>query len=235
MKGIILAGGTGSRLHPLTRVTNKHLLPIYKKPMIYYSIEKLVNQGIKKIILVVGKQYAGHFIELLGSGRQFNCLIYYVIQDDPLGIAHALSLTKEYVGKDNMCVILGDNIFGGNINMENFDTGARIFLKKVKDPERYGVPEVKDNKIINIVEKPKKRLSNYAVTGIYLFDNTIYDKLDRLIISSRGEYEIVEAINLYIKEDKLDYKELKGYWLDAGTFESYFETNKIIKEKEGIR
>ena len=234
MKGVILAGGNGTRLYPLTRVTNKHLLPVYNKPMIYYPIEKLVSVGIKDIIIVTGKENAGNFMSLLGSGKEFGARFHYTLQDEAGGIAHALSLVQGFVKDDSMTVILGDNIILDDISehVNTFTSGARIFLKEVKDPQRFGVPEFdENNRIKRIEEKPKEPKSNYAVTGIYQYDNTVFDKISKLKPSARGELEITDVNNLYLEEGTLSHAFLKEPWLDAGTFESLLEASNILKER----
>lgn len=234
MKGVILAGGNGTRLYPLTKVTNKHLLPVYNKPMIYYPIERLVSAGIKDIIIVTGKENAGNFMNLLGSGKEFGARFYYTLQDEAGGIAHALSLVNGFVNDDNITVILGDNIILDDISeyVSNFTSGARIFLKEVKDPQRFGVPEFDENqRIKRIEEKPKEPKSNYAVTGIYQYDNTVFDKISRLKPSARSELEITDVNNLYLDEGKLSHSFLKEPWLDAGTFESLLEASNILRER----
>ncbi len=234
MKGVILAGGNGTRLYPLTKVTNKHLLPVYNKPMIYYPIERLVSAGITDIIIVTGKENAGDFMNLLGSGKEFGAKFHYVLQDEAGGIAHALSLVEGFVNEDSMTVILGDNIILDDISeyVNNFNSGAKIFLKEVKDPQRFGVPEFDETKKIKrIEEKPKEPKSNYAVTGIYQYDNTVFDKIRRLKPSARGELEITDVNNMYLEEGRLSYAFLKEPWLDAGTFESLLEASNILRER----
>ena len=234
MKGVILAGGNGTRLHPLTKVTNKHLLPVYNKPMIYYPIERLTSAGIKDIVIVTGKENAGNFMNLLGSGKDFGARFHYTLQDEAEGIAHALSLVEGFVKDDNMTVILGDNIILDDIKdaVSSFESGARIFLKEVKDPQRFGVPEFdKSGKIKRIEEKPKEPKSNYAVTGIYQYDSTVFDKIKKLKPSARGELEITDVNNLYLEERKLSHLFLNEPWLDAGTFDSLLEASNILKER----
>jgi glucose-1-phosphate thymidylyltransferase len=234
MKGVILAGGNGTRLYPLTKVTNKHLLPVYNKPMIYYPIERLVSAGITDIIIVTGKENAGNFMNLLGSGKEFGARFHYTLQDEAGGIAHALSLVQGFVKDDSMTVILGDNIILDDISghVKTFEAGARIFLKEVKDPQRFGVSEFDgNNKIKRIEEKPKEPKSNYAVTGIYQYDSTVFDKISRLKPSARGELEITDVNNLYLEEGKLSHAFLKEPWLDAGTFESLLEASNILRER----
>jgi glucose-1-phosphate thymidylyltransferase len=237
MKGIILAGGLGTRLQPLTLVTNKHLLPIYDKPMIYYPIEKMVEAGITDIILVTGGNFAGDFLRLLGNGHDFKLNhINYVYQKGEGGIAEALGLCEHYAQDDSVIVILGDNIFEDNIKaaVESFDrqkTGARIFLKEVSDPERFGVAELQGDKVISIEEKPKKAKSNYAVTGIYMYDKEVFKCIKTLKPSNRGELEITDVNNYYIRKNAMQYEFMKGWWTDAGTFESLYRANQLMASK----
>lgn len=235
MKGIILAGGTGSRLHPLTKVTNKHLLPVYNKPMIYYPLETLVRAGIKDILIISGKDHAGHFLNLLGSGRAFGVNLSFEVQDDASGIAHALSLAENFSRKESSAVILGDNIFEDDIShdvvsFEKQAGGARIFLKEVDDAKRFGVAEIRGDVIIGIEEKPKNQKSNLAVTGLYMYDADVFDIIRTISPSERGEYEITDVNNAYIKRGSMSYSLLRGDWTDAGTFESLFRANTIARE-----
>jgi len=233
MKGIILAGGTGSRLYPLTKVTNKHLLPVGQKPMIYYPIEKMLQAGITNILIVTGLEHMGDMVNLLGSGKEFNCQFTYRVQDEAGGIAQALLLAEDFVGQDNCMVILGDNIFEDNISsfVNNFigqKKGAKILLKEVPDPQRYGVAEIKDQHIVQILEKPTQPKSNYAVTGIYMYDSNVFGLIRQLSPSARGEYEITDVNNIYIKQNSLTFDILKGYWTDAGTFDSLARASNLI-------
>jgi len=236
MKGVVLAGGTGSRLNPLTRVMNKHLLPIYDKPMVYYPIQTLVNAGIKEILLVTGGKNAGEFLCLLGDGHQFGLKqINYTYQEGEGGIAAALRLAEHFAGDEPICVVLGDNIIESNIRpaVEHFQRrreGARIFLKEVSDPGRFGVAEIRGERVVRIEEKPTSPKSNYAVVGIYLYDGTVFDKIRRLKPSGRGELEISDINNLYIEEGELSYEVLQGWWTDAGTFESLLRANNLVAE-----
>ena len=237
MKGVILAGGTGSRLRPITKVTNKHLLPVHDKPMIYYPISTLIKGGVTDILLVVGNESAGDFLKLLSSGREFGAKFTYRVQDESGGIAQALSLASDFVGNDSVVVILGDNIIEDDISsgVKEFSTGgceAMLFIKQVADPGRFGVAEIKGGKIIGIEEKPKKPKSAYAVTGLYMYDSSVFSIIKGLKPSSRGEYEITDVNNEFIKRGKLLYKELKGYWTDAGTFPSLFRATTLVREKE---
>ena len=233
MKGIILAGGTGSRLFPLTKVTNKHLLPIGKYPMIYYPIHKLQQCGIKEIMIVTGKEHMGSVVNLLGSGYDLGLEFSYKIQDQPGGIAQALSLGENFIGNDRCVVILGDNIFSVNIQefVENFikqPTGAKILIKEVTDPHRYGVAELKGNHIVGIEEKPKSPKSSYCVTGIYMYDSKVFEIIRTLKPSGRGELEITDVNNAYIHSGDLTYDIIDGWWTDAGTFESIFRANEYV-------
>lgn len=241
MKGIILAGGLGSRLSPLTKITNKHLLPIYNKPMIYYPIETLIGAGVTDIMIVTGGNSAGDFLRLLGNGKEFGLKhINYTYQQGEGGIAEALSLTEHFADKDKIIVILGDNIIEDSIKeyVDDFkkqNEGAKILLKEVEDPERFGVAEVKDGKIIRIEEKPKKTKSNYAVTGIYMYDGKVFDIVKKLKPSWRGELEITDVNNAYLQKGTLTYGTLKGWWTDAGTFESLYRANRLVAAKLGIK
>jgi glucose-1-phosphate thymidylyltransferase len=236
MKGIVLAGGTGSRLNPLTRVTNKHLLPIYDKPMVYYPIQTLVNAGITEILLVTGGRNAGDFLRLLGNGRDFGLKhINYTFQEGEGGIAEALGLAEFFAAGEPICVVLGDNIIENNIcdAVENFKKqkdGAKILLKEVSDAQRFGVAEIKGDRVLGIEEKPKNPKSNYAVIGIYLYDHTVFEKIHRLKPSGRGELEITDVNNFYVQDGKLTYEVLDGWWTDAGTFESLLRANNLVSE-----
>lgn len=225
MKGIILAGGTGSRLFPLTKVTNKHLLPVGRQPMIFYPINKLVQAGITDILIVTGVEHMGDIVALLGSGKEFGCQFTYKVQDEAGGIAQALGLAREFASNDLMTVILGDNILQDDISpfvraFEKQRRGARLLLKEVSDPERFGVAEFDGKKIISIEEKPKKPKSKFAVTGIYLYDPQVFEIIDRLKPSHRGELEVSDINSAYLKAGVLEYDILSGWWTDAGTFES---------------
>ena len=234
MKGVVLAGGTGSRLSPLTRVTNKHLLPIYDKPMIYYPIQSLVNAGIHEILVVTGGKNAGEFLRLLGNGREFGLKhINYTYQEGEGGIAEALGLAEYFAAGEPICVILGDNIIEGNIcaavkNFESQKQGAKILLKEVSDAQRFGVAEIRGDRVVGIEEKPKRPKSNYAVIGIYLYDNSVFRKIRRLKPSGRGELEITDVNNFYLEEKALSYEILEGWWTDAGTFESLLHANNLV-------
>jgi glucose-1-phosphate thymidylyltransferase len=234
LKGVILAGGTGSRLRPLTKVTNKHLLPVGHKPMIYYPIEKLTSIGIDQILIVTGVEYMGDVVGLLGSGREFGCQFTYRVQDEAGGIAQALGLAENFAQR--FAVILGDNIFQANLKSyaDKFisqKTGARILLKQVPNPQRFGVAQISDGKIIYIDEKPKKPKSDYAVTGIYFYDTSVFDIIRTLKPSARGELEISDVNNTYIAKGRLAYDILEGWWSDAGTFESLKRVNELVIEE----
>lgn len=240
MKGIILAGGTGSRLMPLTKVTNKHLLPVYDKPMIYYPIMTLANVGIKDIMIVSGPGHAGHFLELLGDGEKFDVRFSYAIQTEAGGIAQALGICEDYADQEKVAVILGDNIFDYDIskavnNFEKQKKGAKIFLKNVSDPERFGVAVIQKNKIAKIVEKPKKLISSYCVTGLYFYDNQVWNVIKTLKPSGRGELEITDVNNFYVKQKTMTYEILSGDWTDAGTFESLLVASNLMAGKAGKR
>jgi len=234
MKGVVLAGGTGSRLYPLTRVTNKHLLPIYDKPMVYYPIQTLVNAGIHEILLVTGGKNAGEFLRLLGNGRDFGLKhLNYTYQEGEGGIAEALQLAEHFAAGQPICVILGDNIIENNIRqaVENFKkqkTGAKLLLKKVEDAQRFGVAELKGDRVVGIEEKPKAPKSNFAVTGLYLYDATVFEKIHRLKPSGRGELEITDVNNFYVQEGNLTWEMLDGWWTDAGTFDSLLRANNLV-------
>ncbi|KKH16915.1 sugar phosphate nucleotidyltransferase [Methanosarcina mazei] len=232
MKGVILAGGTGSRLYPLTKVTNKHLLPVYDKPMIYYPMETLISAGIKDIMIVSGKGHAGHFLELLGSGVDHGVHFTYEIQEKAGGIAQALSLAEDFVDGDNVTVILGDNIFQDNIKKDvaNFNDGAKIFLKEVPDAYRFGVAELQGEKVIGIEEKPREPKTNFAVTGLYIYESNVFDAVKTLKPSGRGELEITDVNNYYIHKGIMEYGVLEGFWSDAGTFESLLRAGMLVKQ-----
>lgn len=233
MKGIILAGGTGSRLLPLTKVTNKHLLPVYNKPMIYYPLQTLIDMGIKEIMIVSGPGHAGHFLELLSSGKDFGVQISYVIQEEAGGIAQALGLAEDFADDHPVTVILGDNIYEDSFNIDDYEGGAVNFLKKVHDPERFGVAELdSDNNVVSIEEKPSSPKSNYAVTGLYVYDNEVFDIIKTLKPSGRGELEITDVNNHYLSEGKLKAKFVNGFWSDAGTFDSLVHATGLVREKE---
>ena len=236
MKGVILAGGLGTRMYPLTKVTNKHLLPVYDKPMIYYPIQALVNAKIDDVLLVTGGTTAGDFLRLIKNGKKLNLKhIEYTYQEGEGGIADALSLAEEFADNGKICIILGDNIIEKNIikAVENFRSqpeGAKILLKEVPDPERFGVPVIEGDKIVKIEEKPEAPKSNYAVTGIYLYDNTVFDVIKTLEPSQRGELEITDVNNAYIEKGNMTYEILDGWWTDAGTFDSLRAATNLVAE-----
>lgn len=240
MKGVVLAGGLGTRLFPLTKVTNKHLLPIYNKPMIYYPIEKLVEAGITDILLVTGGNSAGEFLRLIGNGKEFGLKhINYTYQEGEGGIAEALGLAEHFAAGDLITVILGDNIIEGSIRkaVEDFKrqkVGAKIFLKEVSDPERFGVPVLDGDKVVRIDEKPKKPATNYAVIGIYMYDGSVFDIVRTLKPSDRGELEITDVNNAYIERGTMTYEILDGWWTDAGTFPSLIRASKLVAQRHGI-
>lgn len=239
MKGIVLAGGLGTRLYPLTHVTNKHLLPVYDKPMIFYPIQTLVNAGIKHILIITSGPHVGHYLGVLKNGKELGVdHLEYAYQEKPDGgIADALSLAADFAENDNMAVILGDNTTDADISQEvaSFKKGAKLFLKQVQDPTRYGVAEfdpADDTKIIGIEEKPKDPKSNYAVTGLYLYDKTVFDRIKTIKPSERGQLEITDVNNAYIKTNELSWAELKGFWSDAGTVKSLFAANQFWALKD---
>ena len=232
MKGIILAGGTGSRLYPLTKVTNKHLLPVGEKPMIYHPIEKLIEVGIQEILIVTGTDHMGDVVNLLGSGKDFKCRFTYKVQDEAGGIAQALGLAENFAGNDPVVVILGDNIFEHSLDkaVKNYDgSGAQILIQEVEDPERYGVAELDGDNVISIDEKPQEPKSNFAVTGIYFYDNNVFECIKTLKPSGRGELEITDVNNFYIKQGQMKSSVLEGWWTDAGTPDSYKHANKLVQ------
>ncbi|MCK4538564.1 MAG: NTP transferase domain-containing protein [Candidatus Krumholzibacteria bacterium] len=234
MKGIILAGGLGSRLLPLTKITNKHLLPVHDKPMIYYPIQTLIDADIRDILVVTGGNNAGDFLRLLGNGSKFGLEhINYTYQEGEGGIAEALKLAEYFAGDESICVVLGDNIIEKNIAaavdaFRKQDSGARILLKEVPDPERFGVPVLEGERVVKIEEKPAKPGSSYAVTGIYMYDNTVFDIIKTLKPSGRGELEITDVNNAYIDRGELAWDILDGWWTDAGTFESLLKAGNLV-------
>ena len=236
MKGVILAGGLGTRLYPLTKVTNKHLLPVYDKPMIYYPIQTLINAGIDDILIVTGGNNAGDFLKLLGNGKEFGLKhMNYTYQEGEGGIAEALRLAEFFASGEKICVVLGDNVIERNIRKaaENFrkqKNGAKILLKEVPDPQRFGVAEMKGDRIARIEEKPKEPKSRYAVIGIYLFDQEVFNAIKTLKPSERGELEITDVNNLYIEKGLMTWDILEGWWTDAGTFESLLRANQLVAE-----
>jgi glucose-1-phosphate thymidylyltransferase len=237
MKGIILAGGTGSRLFPLTKVTNKHLLPVGEEPMLLHPVRKLVEAGVTKILIVTGTEHMGDVVGLLGSGREYGAEFTFRVQDEAGGIAQALALGENFAGDDRICVLLGDNIFADGLGddvaaFEAQEAGARVFLKSVPDPGRYGVARVDGDKVTEIIEKPKDPPSDLAVTGIYFYDSEVFDIIRGLKPSARGEYEITDVNNAYIARGTMSFGRMKGWWTDAGTFPSYHLANKLVRGEE---
>jgi len=232
MKGVILAGGTGSRLFPLTKVTNKHLLPVYDKPMICFPLNTLVNAGINDILIVSGRGHVGHFLELLGSGSELGIRLSYEIQEGAGGIAQALGLAERWAKDDALTVILGDNIFEDSVKdaVASFRSGARIFLKEVPDAQRFGVAEIAGDHIIGIEEKPKIPKTNLAVTGLYIYDSDVFRIIKGLQPSGRGELEITDVNNAYIRQSAMTFSRLKGFWSDAGTFDSLLRASIAIRD-----
>jgi len=233
LRGVVLAGGTGSRLRPLTKVTNKHLLPVGRKPMIYYPIEKLTSIGIEECLIVTGVEHMGDVVGLLGSGREFRCRFTYKVQDEAGGIAQALGLAENFANGGAITVILGDNIFQTSLREHarrflDQRGGARLLLKQVHDPERFGVAEVRDGKVLGIEEKPKRPKSDHAVTGIYFYDGSVFDVIRTLKPSGRGELEITDVNNAYVSKGRMAYDIMEGWWTDAGTFESLIRANELV-------
>lgn len=235
MKGIVLAGGTGSRLHPLTKVTNKHLLPIGEKPMVYYPIESLVASGITDIMIITGTDQVGNMLSLLGSGDNFGCQFTYRVQDRPDGVAGALSLCERFVGDDSCTVILGDNVFSHNLREDVLEfeeksnnLKCRLFLKSVPDPSRYGIAKIEGEEITMLVEKPKEYISDLCVCGIYMYDKNVFSAIRSLELSDRKEYEITDVNDFYLKNGTVTYGMLPGMWTDAGTHTSYQRANALV-------
>lgn len=235
MKGIILAGGSGTRLRPLTKITSKQLLPIYNKPMVYYPLETLRTAGIEDILIIIAPDHAGDFLNLLGSGREFGCDFTYEIQDKPEGLAQAFLIGEKFIGNDSVTMVLGDNLYEDDFSeaITTFKSGARVFAKEVSDPQRFGVVEFDENrKAISIEEKPEVPKSNHAVTGLYIYDSTVVQKTKNLKPSPRGELEITDLNNLYLQEGTLDVATVNGRWFDTGTFESWFEATAFARDRE---
>jgi glucose-1-phosphate thymidylyltransferase len=236
VKGVVLAGGSGSRLYPLTKITNKHLLPIYDKPMIYYPIRTLVDAGIRDILLVTGGRNSGDFLRLLANGKEFGLAhLNYTYQEGEGGIADALALAEHFADGGEICVILGDNIIEGSIRgavdaFREQPRGARILLKEVPDAERFGVAELRDGRIVGIEEKPRNPKSSSAVIGIYLYDGSVFEKVRQLVPSRRGELEITDVNNAYIREGTMSFTRLEGWWTDAGTFDSMLRASNLVAE-----
>ncbi len=236
MKGVVLAGGKGSRLYPLTRVTNKHLLPVFDRPMIYYPVQSLVDAGIRDIIVVTGGQNSGDFLRLLANGKDFDLdRIHYTYQEGEGGIADALRLAEPFVEGEKICVVLGDNLIENNVisakrAFEQQERGAHVILKEVPDPERFGCPEITDGRILGIEEKPQKPKSRYAVTGIYFYDGSVFEKIGKTKPSWRNELEITDVNNMYLAEGTLTHSVLEGWWTDAGTFESLLRATNLVAQ-----
>lgn len=234
MRGIILSGGSGTRLRPLTKITSKQLLPIYNKPMIYYPLNTLIKAGIKEILIIVSPERAGDYLNLLGSGKQFGVKFTYEIQDKPEGLAQAFIIGENFIDQESVAMILGDNIFEDDFceEIKNFKTGAKVFAKKVSDPERFGVVEFNENMVASkLVEKPSEYISNFAVTGLYVCDSKVVQIAKNLKPSTRGELEIVDVLNVYLASGELDVAMVEGEWLDAGTFDSLLRAQNLAKEK----
>lgn len=235
MRGIILAGGAGTRLSPLTKVTSKQLLPLYNKPMIYYPLETLIKAGIREVMIIVAPDHAGDFVKLLGSGKEFGCKFTYEVQDKPNGLAEAFIIGENFIDKESVALILGDNLFEDSFvdPVKNFTSGALVFAHEVPDPERFGVVEFDENhKVLSIIEKPKEPKSKYAVTGMYVYDNTVVEKAKNLKPSDRGEIEITDLNNEYLKEGTLEVAFANGTWLDTGTFEALYQATTFVREQE---
>lgn len=235
MKGIILAGGSGTRLHPLTKVTSKQLLPIYDRPMIYFPLETLLMAGIRDILIIVAPEHSGDFMKLLGSGKEFGARFTYEVQDKPEGLAQAFLIGKDFIGSDDVAMILGDNIFTHDFleAVQTFKGGAKVFGKSVPDPERFGVIEFSaEGQVKSIVEKPENPKSNVAQTGFYIFDNRVTEFVKNLAPSERGELEIVDLVNCYFEKGELNAEIVEGDWIDAGTFESLFRASTIAREHQ---
>lgn len=234
MKGIILSGGTGTRLQPLTKVTSKQLLPVYDRPMIMYPLQTLLLAGIKDILVIVAPDHAGDYMKLLGSGRELGCRITYEIQDKPEGLAQAFIIGEDFIDNDSVCMILGDNIFEDDFSdtIKQFKSGGHVFAKKVPDPERFGVVKFNDQmEAVQIEEKPKSFLSDYAITGLYIYDRRVVEAAKQVKPSNRGELEITELHNWYLKQGELQVSIVKGEWIDAGTFESLFRAAELMRKK----
>jgi len=235
MKGIVLAGGNGTRLRPLTKVTSKQLLPVYDQPMIFYPLQTLLTAGIKDILIIIAPDHAGDFLKLLGSGKEFQAKFSYEIQDKPEELAQAFIIGKNFIGSDDVTLILGDNLYEDDFSeaIQTFQSGGRVFIKKVPDPERFGVAEFdQSGKVISIEEKPQQPKSAYAVTGLYIYDNSVVEKAASLKPSARGELEITDLNNLFLQESSLDVAFVKGDWFDTGTHESLFAASVLMRKKK---
>lgn len=232
LKGVIIAGGSGTRLHPLTKITNKHLLPIYDKQMVFYPIQTMIESGIKDITIVGGQGHIGQFLELLASGYDMGINLSYVIQEKPMGVAHAIWVALREIGREDIFVMLGDNIVEENFkkDIDTFYGGAKIFLKEVSNPESYGVAYFKDNVITKIIEKPTNPKSNLAVIGAYMYDKDAYDIIADIEPSERGEVEVTALNNIYLEHGKLQYRKLEGYWKDVGTFEGIYQASSYVRD-----
>ena len=236
MKGIILAGGRGTRLHPMTKATNKHLLPVGREPMIYHAVHRLEEAGIKEILIITSTEHMGDLVRCLGSGDELGVDFTYKVQEKPLGIAHALALAENFARGERICVMLGDNIFVGSVaeivrNYQQQERGARVVLRKVSDPERFGVAALDEQQVIEIEEKPSKPKSDYAVIGLYFYDNQVFDIIRGMEYSERGELEITSVNNAYIAKAELEFDIFEGGWMDTGTPESLFEANRLFFEE----
>jgi glucose-1-phosphate thymidylyltransferase len=234
MKAIILSGGSGTRLSPLTKVTSKQLLPVYDRPMIMYPLQTLLKAGITEILIIVAPEHAGDYLKLLGSGREYGARFSYEVQDKPEGLAQAFIIGEEFIAGENVCMILGDNIFEDDFSdtIKNFKSGGHLFAKEVPDPERFGVVKFdENNNAVEIEEKPKRFLSNFALTGLYLYDNRVVQVAKQVKPSARGELEITDLHNWYLKQQELKVDIVKGQWIDAGTFESLFKAGELARNK----
>jgi len=239
MKGVVLAGGKGTRLYPLTKVINKNILPVYNKPLIYYPILTLREAGIKEILIISGPGHAGQFLDLLGSGKELSIDLSYDIQEEAKGIAHGLAVAEDFADNGPIALILGDNIYEDNLKnaVDDFkkqNKGAKIILKEVSNPKRFGVAEFKGDRIVGIIEKPEKPKSNWIVTGFYLYDNRVFDIIRKLKPSTRGEYEITDLNNYYLKEGTLSHYKARGEWIDAGTFDSLLQANNFVAKQQKV-
>jgi glucose-1-phosphate thymidylyltransferase len=234
MRGIILSGGSGSRLYPLTKITSKQLLPVYNRPMIYYPLNTLIKAGIKEIMIIVAPDRAGDYLNLLGSGKEFGVKFSYEIQEEPKGLAQAFLIAENFINNENVAMLLGDNIFEDDFSKEikSFKSGGKIFVKKVSDPERFGVVKFgEEGTIEQIVEKPKTWISDYAITGLYVFDKRVVEIAKNIKPSARGELEITDINNWYLKNGELETAQVNGLWLDAGTFDSLYKAQQVAKER----
>lgn len=234
MRGIILSGGSGTRLSPLTKITSKQLLPVYNRPMIYYPLNTLIRAGVKDILIIVAPERAGDYLNLLGSGKEFGVKFTYEIQDKPRGLADAFIIGEHFIDEEDVVMILGDNIFEDDLSedIKSFKSGARVFAKEVPDPERFGVVEFnKDKKVVSVEEKPKNPKSNFCITGLYIYDNQVVEVAKNMQPSVRGELEITDLHNYYLAKGELDVKIIKGEWIDTGTFDSLLQAQKFAKEK----